>query len=53
MPHSAAGGGVGYLDAYEVSFAPEESIDRPPSYHMNQQMMDGTPHLLLMFTFIM
>ncbi|CAK6980357.1 coiled-coil domain-containing protein 106-like [Scomber scombrus] len=41
MPHSAAGGGgVGYLDAYEVSFAPEESIDRPPAYHMNQQMMD-------------
>ncbi|XP_044190707.1 coiled-coil domain-containing protein 106-like isoform X1 [Thunnus albacares] len=46
MPHSAAagggGGGGGYLDAYEVSFPPEECIDRPPAYHLNhsQQMMD-------------
>lgn len=49
----AAGGGGGAgglydLDAYEVSFPLEESIERPPAYHMNQgqQMMDGTPHLL-------
>ena len=46
---SAAGGGGGglYLDAYEVSFPLEESIERPPAYHLNQgqQMMDGTPHL--------
>lgn len=47
---SAAGGGAGgglYLDAYEVSFPLEESIERPPAYHLNQgpQMMDGTPHL--------
>lgn len=48
---AAAGGGGGgglYLDAYEVSFPLEESIERPPAYHLNQsqQMMDGTPHLL-------
>ena len=51
---AAAGGGGGgggggglYLDAYEVSFPLEESIERPPAYHLNQgqQMMDGTPHL--------
>ncbi|XP_072226542.1 coiled-coil domain-containing protein 106-like [Leuresthes tenuis] len=52
MPQSssssaAAGGGGGggsglYLDAYEVSFPLEESIERPPAYHMHhgQQMMD-------------
>ncbi|XP_073319563.1 coiled-coil domain-containing protein 106-like [Pagrus major] len=43
---AAAGGGGGggglYLDAYEVSFPLEESIERPPAYHLNQgqQMMD-------------
>ncbi|GAA6230406.1 coiled-coil domain-containing protein 106-like [Lates japonicus] len=43
---AAAGGGGGggslYLDAYEVSFPLEESIERPPAYHMSQgqQMMD-------------
>ncbi|KAK2830829.1 hypothetical protein Q5P01_018760 [Channa striata] len=39
----AAAGGAGlYLDAYEVSFPLEESIERPPAYHLNrgQQMMD-------------
>lgn len=48
-PVAAAGGGGGfYLDAYEVSFPLEESIERPPAYHLNQsqQMMDGTPRLL-------
>lgn len=41
-------GGLYDLDAYEVSFPLEESIERPPAYRMNQgqQMMDGTPHLL-------
>ncbi|XP_068566768.1 coiled-coil domain-containing protein 106-like isoform X2 [Cebidichthys violaceus] len=36
------GGGGLYLDAYEVSFPLEESIERPPAYHLNQgqQMMD-------------
>lgn len=36
------------LDAYEVSFPLEESIERPPAYRMipGQQIMDGTPHLL-------
>ncbi|KAM9737265.1 coiled-coil domain-containing protein 106-like [Menidia menidia] len=39
------GGGAGsglYLDAYEVSFPLEESIERPPVYHMHhgQQMME-------------
>lgn len=46
------GGGSGlYLDAYEVSFPLEESIERPPAYHLNQgpQMMDGTPHPLLVY----
>ncbi|XP_028283052.1 coiled-coil domain-containing protein 106-like [Parambassis ranga] len=41
------GGGSGlYLDAYEVSFPLEESIERPPAYHLNQgpQMMDEPPH---------
>ncbi|KAM6899539.1 coiled-coil domain-containing protein 106-like [Xenentodon cancila] len=35
------GGGM-YLDAYEVSFPLEESVERPPAYHLNhgQQMMD-------------
>ncbi|XP_026203810.1 coiled-coil domain-containing protein 106b [Anabas testudineus] len=40
---AAAGGGGGlYLDAYEVSFPLEDSIERPPAYHLNQnqQMMD-------------
>nr|XP_020471063.1 coiled-coil domain-containing protein 106-like [Monopterus albus] len=39
---SAAGGGGLYLDAYEVSFPLEESIERPPAYHVNQghQVMD-------------
>lgn len=58
---SAAGGGGGggagglYLDAYEVSFPLEESMERPPAYHLNQdqQMMDGTPHLLHMTTAVM
>ncbi|XP_035537283.1 coiled-coil domain-containing protein 106-like [Morone saxatilis] len=48
MPHSSSSGGGGggggglYLDAYEVSFPLEESIERPPAYHLNQgqQMMD-------------
>lgn len=46
------GGGRLYLDAYEVSFPLEESIDRPPSYHLNQgqQMMDGTPRVRHMTT---
>eukprot|EP00066_Takifugu_rubripes_P005234 XP_003969145.1 PREDICTED: coiled-coil domain-containing protein 106-like [Takifugu rubripes] len=36
-----AGGGRLYLDAYEVSFPLEESMDRPPSYlNQGQQMMD-------------
>lgn len=40
-----AEGGRLYLDAYEVSFPLEESMDRPQSYHLNQgqQMMEGTP----------
>ena len=40
------GGGRLYLDAYEVSFPLEESVERPASYHLNQgqQMIDGTPH---------
>ncbi|XP_060916096.1 coiled-coil domain-containing protein 106-like isoform X2 [Labrus mixtus] len=36
---SGGGGGGGgglYLDAYEVSFPLEESIERPPAYHLNQ-----------------
>ncbi|KAI3358897.1 hypothetical protein L3Q82_015292 [Scortum barcoo] len=39
---SGGGGGGLYLDAYEVSFPLEESIERPPAYHLNQgqQMMD-------------
>uniref|UniRef100_A0A3B4TF90 Coiled-coil domain containing 106b n=1 Tax=Seriola dumerili TaxID=41447 RepID=A0A3B4TF90_SERDU len=39
---SSAGGGGLYLDAYEVSFPLEESIERPPAYHLNQgqHMMD-------------
>ncbi|XP_040909463.1 coiled-coil domain-containing protein 106b [Toxotes jaculatrix] len=48
MPQSSssssavAGGGGLYLDAYEVSFPLEESIERPPAYHLNQgqQMID-------------
>ncbi|XP_059206182.1 coiled-coil domain-containing protein 106b [Centropristis striata] len=32
---SSSGGGL-YLDAYEVSFPLEESIERPPAYHLNQ-----------------
>ncbi|XP_041663948.1 coiled-coil domain-containing protein 106-like isoform X2 [Cheilinus undulatus] len=44
MPHSSSssGGGGLYLDAYEVSFPLEESLERPPSYHLNQgqQMME-------------
>lgn len=51
----AAGGGGGgrlYLDAYEVSFPLEESIERPPSYQLNQgqQMIDGTPRARHMTT---
>lgn len=62
MPQSsavaaAAGGGGGglYLDAYEVSFPLEGSMERPPTYHLNpgQQMMDGTPHVLHMTTAVM
>uniref|UniRef100_A0A665U482 Coiled-coil domain-containing protein 106-like n=1 Tax=Echeneis naucrates TaxID=173247 RepID=A0A665U482_ECHNA len=34
---AAAGGGNLYLDAYEVSFPLEESIERPPAYHLNQE----------------
>ncbi|XP_040045588.2 coiled-coil domain-containing protein 106 isoform X1 [Gasterosteus aculeatus] len=35
------GGGGLYLDAYEVSFPLEESMERPPAYHLNQgQQMD-------------
>ncbi|XP_008291884.1 coiled-coil domain-containing protein 106-like [Stegastes partitus] len=41
---SAGGGGGGglYLDAYAVSFPLEDSMERPPAYHLNQgqQMMD-------------
>ncbi|KAM3595980.1 uncharacterized protein V6R79_006300 [Siganus canaliculatus] len=41
------GGGAGglYLDAYEVSFPLEESVERPPAYHLShgQQMMDEPP----------
>ncbi|XP_068188624.1 coiled-coil domain-containing protein 106-like isoform X6 [Antennarius striatus] len=51
MPQNASSGGGGatggggaglYLDAYEVSFPLEESVERPPPYHLNQgpQMMD-------------
>ncbi|KAM6903526.1 coiled-coil domain-containing protein 106-like [Lycodopsis pacificus] len=53
MPHSSSssssggggggGGGGGLcLDAYEVSFPLEESIERPPAYHLDQgeQMRD-------------
>ncbi|XP_029370651.1 coiled-coil domain-containing protein 106-like [Echeneis naucrates] len=42
---AAAGGGNLYLDAYEVSFPLEESIERPPAYHLNQgqHMMDAEP----------
>ncbi|XP_071399454.1 coiled-coil domain-containing protein 106-like [Centroberyx affinis] len=53
MPHSAAaaggggggGGGGLYLDAYEVSFPLEESMERPPAYHLNhgQQIIDDPP----------
>uniref|UniRef100_A0A8P4K3L9 Coiled-coil domain containing 106b n=1 Tax=Dicentrarchus labrax TaxID=13489 RepID=A0A8P4K3L9_DICLA len=42
-PGGGGGGGGGlYLDAYEVSFPLEESMERPPAYHLNQgqQMMD-------------
>ncbi|KAK5854750.1 hypothetical protein PBY51_004919 [Eleginops maclovinus] len=44
MPQSTSSGGGGlYLDSYEVSFPLEESIERPPAYHLNQdqQVMDG------------
>ncbi|XP_041867643.1 coiled-coil domain-containing protein 106-like [Melanotaenia boesemani] len=36
------GGGGLYLDTYEVSFPLEESVERPPAYHMHhgQQMME-------------
>uniref|UniRef100_A0A8D3CE00 Coiled-coil domain containing 106b n=1 Tax=Scophthalmus maximus TaxID=52904 RepID=A0A8D3CE00_SCOMX len=57
MPHSSSasssggggGGGGLYLDAYEVSFPLEESIERPAAYHLGhgQQMMDGTPFILV------
>ncbi|KAL3043525.1 hypothetical protein OYC64_003397 [Pagothenia borchgrevinki] len=42
QPTSSGGGGL-YLDSYEVSFPLEESIERPPAYHLNQgqPMMDG------------
>ncbi|XP_029299295.1 coiled-coil domain-containing protein 106b [Cottoperca gobio] len=44
MPQQSSSGGGGglYLGAYEVSFPLEESIERPPAYHLNQgqQMMD-------------
>lgn len=48
---AGSGGGAGGLyglDAYEVSFPLEESIERPSAYRMipGQQIMDGTPHLL-------
>ncbi|MED6233211.1 hypothetical protein ATANTOWER_008494, partial [Ataeniobius toweri] len=38
---SGGGGGV-YLNAYEVSFPLEESVERPPAYHLNheQQMIE-------------
>lgn len=42
------GGGGLYLDAYEVSFPLEESMERPPAYHLNQgQQMDGAPYVFL------
>ncbi|CAJ1083096.1 coiled-coil domain-containing protein 106-like [Xyrichtys novacula] len=39
---SSGGPGGLYLDAYEVSFPLEESVERPPAYHLNHspQMMD-------------
>ncbi|TNN52994.1 Coiled-coil domain-containing protein 106 [Liparis tanakae] len=36
------GGGGLYLDAYEVSFPLEESVERPPTYHQGQHMMDDS-----------
>ncbi|XP_031732376.1 coiled-coil domain-containing protein 106-like isoform X2 [Anarrhichthys ocellatus] len=44
---SGGGGGGGglYLDAYEVSFPLEESIERPPAYHLNQEpAVQEPPH---------
>lgn len=35
-----AGGGGLYLDSYEVSFPVEESIERPPAYHLGPRMVD-------------
>lgn len=45
---AAAGGGGLYLEAYEVSFPLEESVERPAAYHMSHgpQMMEGTSRLL-------
>ncbi|KAF3834183.1 hypothetical protein F7725_025387 [Dissostichus mawsoni] len=42
QPTSSGEGGL-YLESYEVSFPLEESIERPPAYHLNQgqPMMDG------------
>ncbi|XP_068603589.1 coiled-coil domain-containing protein 106-like [Brachionichthys hirsutus] len=41
----AAGGGGLYLDAYEVSFPLEESAERPPAYHLDQEpVVQEPPH---------
>uniref|UniRef100_A0A3Q2NPK9 Coiled-coil domain containing 106b n=1 Tax=Fundulus heteroclitus TaxID=8078 RepID=A0A3Q2NPK9_FUNHE len=43
-PATGGSGGAGglYLNAYEVSFPLEESVERPPAYHLNhgQQMVE-------------
>ncbi|KAF7653310.1 hypothetical protein LDENG_00084950 [Lucifuga dentata] len=51
MSQSSGGGGGLYLDAYEVSFPLEESMERPPAYHlshgghvMDESMLQEPPH---------
>ncbi|XP_029919728.1 coiled-coil domain-containing protein 106-like isoform X2 [Myripristis murdjan] len=41
-PGGGGGGGGLYLDSYEVSFPLDESMERPPGYHLShgQHMMD-------------
>lgn len=45
MGGSGQTGGL-YLNAYEVSFPLEESVERPAAYHLNQgqQMIEGKSH---------